>query len=147
MERSLPQTLLRRVYRSDSNISHGDKPGLDGIFQVSIRNNRRDGITGALALPDGRFVQALEGRRGVLDALMVRLGDDDRHSNIVVLGEWPIAARLFPGWAMAHPDPTPLSDQSFRIITTDGSGAQVTGLLLDLMRGPRHALVGHESIC
>ena len=34
---------------------------------------------------------------------------------------------------MARPDPTPLSDQSFRIITQDGSGAQVTGILLGLL--------------
>lgn len=142
----MPPTLYRLVYRSESNISHGDRGALNRIFETSIRNNRRDGVTGALALPDGKFVQALEGGRGVLDALMVRLHNDDRHSGIVVLGEWPVTARLFPGWAMAHPDPTPLSDQSFRIITTNGSGAQVTGLLLHLMRGPDHALLGHALI-
>jgi len=125
--------LIRLVYRSESLIAHDDVAGLSSIFKTSIRNNRRDQITGCLALPDGRFVQALEGRRGRLDDLMARIRADARHQNVTVLGEWPIQARLFAGWAMARPDPTPLSDQSFRIVTENGSGAQVTGVLLDLM--------------
>ena len=95
-------------------------------------------------MPDGRFVQAIEGSLKALDALMVTLSLDVRHSDIVILGDWPITARLFPGWAMAHPDPTPLDAQSFRIITEDGSGAQCTGLLLGLMqnRAPMFSNLG-----
>ena len=131
--------LCRLVYRSESLIDHGEFPALDAIFRDSLRNNRRDKITGALALPDGKFVQVIEGRRRDLDALMVRLQADVRHTNIAVLGNWPIAARLFPGWAMARPDPTPLTDQAFRIVTEDGSGVQVTGILLGMTRGPATA--------
>jgi hypothetical protein len=69
----------------------------------------------------------------------VRLCADSRQDNLVVLGEWPIEARLFAGWAMARPDPTPLSDQAFRIVTEDGSGVQVTGILLGLTGGPAAA--------
>ncbi|WP_439477882.1 BLUF domain-containing protein [Brevundimonas sp.] len=126
--------LYRLVYRSDSLIDHDDVRSLDEIFRVSVRNNRRDNITGALALPDGKFVQVIEGRRRDVDALMVRLRADARHTNIAVLGSWDIATRLFPGWAMARPDPTPLSDQAFRIVTEDGSGVQVTGILLGMTR-------------
>lgn len=128
----MAKTLRRLVYRSDSCISHDDIAGLDAIFRVSIRNNARDSITGALALPDGKFVQALEGAEPDLTRLMDRIRTDARHQNVSVLGEWPIQARLFAGWAMARPDPTPLTDQAFRIVTQDGSGAQVTGILLDL---------------
>ena len=141
----MPAPLRRLVYRSHSNISHGDSPALRDIYDTSYRNNQRDQITGALALPDGKFVQALEGSTPVLDALMARLADDKRHSDIVVLGDWPITARLFQGWAMAHPDSTPLSDQSFRIITENGSGAQCAGLLLGLIRN-RASLLGHAHI-
>ncbi|MDP1913892.1 BLUF domain-containing protein [Brevundimonas sp.] len=132
----MTNALCRLVYRSDSLIDHGDSPALDAIFRVSVRNNSRDKITGALALPDGKFVQVIEGRRRDIDALMVRIQADERHTNVVVLGDWPIAARLFPGWAMARPDPTPLSDQAFRIVTEDGSGVQVTSILLSMSRGP-----------
>lgn len=130
----MAKDLCRLVYRSDSRIDHNDAVALDGIFRVSVRNNLRDKITGALALPDGKFVQVIEGGRLDLVALMVRIRADDRHCNVVVLGEWPITARLFPGWAMARPDPEPLSRQAFRIVTEDGSGVQVTGILLDMTR-------------
>ncbi len=128
----MPRKLRRLVYRSESLIDHGQSPALDAIFRTSVRNNRRDSITGALALPDGKFVQAIEGTSSDIEGLMVRLRADSRHENLVVLGEWPIGARLFPGWAMARPDPTPLSDQAFRIVTEDGSGVQVTGILLGM---------------
>ncbi|MFN3816166.1 BLUF domain-containing protein [Brevundimonas sp.] len=120
------------MYRSDSCIAHADTESLDDIFRVSVTNNRREGITGCLALPDGKFVQVIEGIRSKVDALVDRIRADVRHRNLTVLGEWPIQNRLFTGWAMARPDPTPLKDQSFRIITETGSGAQVTGILSEL---------------
>lgn len=128
----LNRKLRRLVYRSDSLIDHGDTPGLDAIFRASLRNNRRDRITGALALPDGKFVQVIEGRPADVNVLMVRLRADRRHENLVVLGEWPITARLFAGWAMARPDPEPLGEQAFRIVTGEGSGVQVVDILLGL---------------
>ena len=129
----MPKQLTRLVYRSKSCISHDDVAGLDAIFKISGPNNLSDDITGCLALPDGHFVQVLEGTRARVDSLMTRIFADTRHENVLVLGERRIRARLFPSWAMARPDPTPLSDQSFRIITQDGSGAQVTGILLGLL--------------
>ena len=134
----LGKNLIRLVYRSDSCISHNDASGLDAIFNVSIRNNMRDGISGALALPDGKFVQVYEGERGKVDMLMKRVRADNRHENLAVLGEWEVQARLFRGWSMARPDPTPLSQQSFRIVTENGTGAQVTSILLDLMSKTEH---------
>ena len=132
----LAKDLCRLVYRSDSRIRHDDHAALDRIFRASVRNNLRDRITGALALPDGKFVQVIEGRKPDLDALMERIRADKRHANVVVLGHWAIAARLFAGWAMARPDPEPLSKQAFRIVTEDGSGVQVTGILLAMAQGP-----------
>lgn len=132
----MSNTLRRVVYRSSSCISHDDVAALDAIFKASVHNNKRDGITGALALPDGTFVQALEGEVETLSKLMDRIRSDHRHDNIVVLFDEPIQARLFVGWAMARPDPTPLSDQSFRIMTEVGSGSQVVGLLLTLSDTP-----------
>jgi|JI7StandDraft_1071085.scaffolds.fasta_scaffold41100_3 hypothetical protein len=128
----MAKDLCRLVYRSESRIDHNDDAGLDRIFRASVKNNLRDRITGALALPDGKFVQVIEGDRLDLVSLMVRLRADDRHFNVAVLGEWSVTARLFSGWAMARPDPEPLSNQAFRIITEDGSGVQVTGILLGM---------------
>lgn len=131
--------LCRLVYRSESRIDHNDDVALDGIFRISVKNNLRDRITGALALPDGKFVQVIEGARRDVAALMVRVRADDRHLNVTVLGNRSITARLFEGWAMARPDPEPLSNQAFRIVTEDGSGVQVTGILLGMIRAPATA--------
>ncbi|TPW03829.1 MAG: BLUF domain-containing protein [bacterium] len=128
----MAKDLCGLVYRSESRIDHADEAALDGIFRTSVTNNLRDRITGALALPDGKFVQVIEGGRRDIDALMVRLRADDRHFKLLVLGNWPITARLCEGWAMARPDPEPLSNQAFRILTEDGSGVQVTGILLGM---------------
>lgn len=117
-------------------ISHGDTPALDQIFKVSIRNNTRDGVTGALALPDGKFVHVIEGPEAAIAGLMTRLRADTRHRDLHVLAEWVVQARLFAGWAMARPDPAPLSEQSFRIVTDNGSGAQVVSVLLGLADHP-----------
>lgn len=130
------EQLTRLVYRSESLIDHDDVAGLDAIFRVSQAYNRRDRVTGALALPDGKFVQVMEGAKPSLDALMIRVRADARHEHVKVLGEWTVTARLFPRWAMARPDPRPLGDQAFRIITEDGSGVQVTSLLLGMTEGP-----------
>lgn len=131
--------LCRLVYRSESRIDHNDDVALDGIFRISVKNNLRDRITGALALPDGKFVQVIEGARRDVAALMVRVRADDRHLNVTVLGDRSVTARLFEGWAMARPDPEPLSNQAFRIVTEDGSGVQVTGILLGMIRAPATA--------
>ena len=138
----MPKSLCRLVYRSESCVPHDDTRALDAIFKASVRNNKRDRITGALALPDGKFVQVIEGRKGELDALMLRIVADDRHTDVTVLGQWPIQDRLFAEWAMARPDPTPLSEQAFRIITEDGTGAQVIGLLMGLTDLPRTSRFG-----
>ncbi len=130
----MAKDLCRLVYRSESRIDHDDDAGLDRIFRTSLKNNLRDRITGALALPDGKFVQVVEGARRDVDALMVRIRADDRHFNVAVLGDWSVTARLFEGWGMARPDPVPLSNQAFRIVTEDGSGVQVTGILLGMTR-------------
>ena len=140
----MQKNLIRLVYRSDSCISHDDVSGLDAIFNASIRNNKRNRISGALALPDGKFVQVVEGDRGEVDLLMKRVRADSRHENVTILGERSIQARLFREWSMARPDPTPLSQQSFRIITEDGSGAQVTAILLDLMSRAKHRFVAGQ---
>ncbi|KQY91343.1 BLUF domain-containing protein [Brevundimonas sp. Root1423] len=130
------ENLKRLVCRSESLIDHDDVVALDAIFRTSLAHNKRDRITGALALPDGKFVQVIEGSEAHLDALMVRIRADRRHEKLAVLGEWAVTARLFEGWAMARPDPTPLSQQAFNIVTEDGSGVQVTGVLLGMTAGP-----------
>ena len=129
----MSNNLRRVVYRSHSCIAHDDVVELDKIFRVSLRNNKRDQLTGGLALPDGKFVQVIEGPAPRVDDLISRLRSDVRHTNISPLGDWPVSARLFTGWAMARPDFRPINEQAFRVATVDGSGAQVVNLMASLV--------------
>lgn len=131
----MPKELRRVVYRSVALLEHDDVAGRDVIFKTSLANNRRDDITGCLAQPDGHFVQVIEGEKRRVDRLLERIRSDSRHEHLTVLGEWVVSGRLFSGWAMARPDPTPMKKQAFSVCTVDGSGVQVTSVLLGLM-GP-----------
>lgn len=84
------------------------------ILAVSQRNNARDGLTGALMIHDGRFLQVLEGAAQDLDRLMRRLADDPRHEEVVVVERAPIAQRDFTGWAMASVRVTPALADTLR---------------------------------
>ena len=122
----------RLIYRSISHIPPYDKLAYDSILNTSIYDNQRSDITGALVLLDGRFVQVLEGAKEKVDALMRRIRRDVRHNNLVVLGEWPITARLFVGWSMAKLDPNPLSPGASKFVTEAGCGIQVVEILAAL---------------
>lgn len=135
------RVLKRLVYRSTSLVPHDDVATLQAIFATSQRNNKRHNITGCLAQPDGHFVQVIEGAVDRVDELMARIVADARHDNVVQLDEWIIQARLFVSWNMAQPDLTPLSEQTFRIINTGGSGAQVVGVLMSVLQEPDRLMI------
>ena len=77
------------------------------IRATSQRNNARDGLTGALLVHDGRFLQVLEGAAQDLDRLLARLADDPRHDEVRIVERGPITGRRFEGWAMASARVTP----------------------------------------
>ncbi len=128
----LERGLERLVYRSDA-VSASDGPlDLSEIVSVSVRNNGRRRITGALAHQAGTFVQVLEGDPEALTALMETIEADPRHRNVRVLARWPVQAQLFLGWAMVLVDTRKLSPHLVKLVSQTGSGAQVTGVLIDL---------------
>ncbi len=128
----LERGLERLVYRSDA-VSASDGPlDLSEIVSVSVRNNGRRRITGALAHQAGTFVQVLEGDPEALTALMETIEADPRHRNVRVLARWPVQAQLFLGWAMVLVDTRKLSPHLAKLLSQTGSGAQVTGVLIDL---------------
>ncbi len=128
----LERGLERLVYRSDA-VSASDGPlDLSEIVSVSVRNIGRRRITGALAHQAGTFVQVLEGDPEALTALMETIEADPRHRNVRVLARWPVQAQLFLGWAMVLVDTRKLSPHLSKLLSQTGSGAQVTGVLIDL---------------
>lgn len=124
--------LERIVYRSDAVVQREGALDLSHLVATSIRNNSRRKVTGALALHEGAFVQVLEGEPATLSALMDAITSDDRHRNVQVLARWPIQSQLFLGWAMVQIDTRKLSAHLSKLLIQTGSGAQVTGVMIDL---------------
>lgn len=75
---------------------------LEAILATSQRNNARDGLTGVLMFNGAIFVQTIEGPAAVVDGLMARIGDDQRHCEIEVRDSRTIRRRIFPDWSMGY---------------------------------------------
>ena len=70
------------------------------ILGASRRNNTRLGVTGALCLHSGVFLQVLEGDRTVVNDLYHRILRDDRHQSPAVLDLQEVPHRRFGTWSM-----------------------------------------------
>jgi hypothetical protein len=94
----------RLVYCSRNTLAGSDaeiEAQIRAILALSRRNNRRDGITGALLFTAGCFAQALEGPAHAVEGAFERIQLDERHAEVTVLDADTAATRLFPDWSMA----------------------------------------------
>ncbi len=73
---------------------------LPAILAASQRNNARTGVTGALCLTNGIFLQQLEGDRTAVSLLYHRILLDPRHRDPAILDFSEIASRKFTNWSM-----------------------------------------------
>ena len=73
---------------------------LKAILMASQRNNTRVGVTGALCLANGIFLQQLEGDRISVNNLYHRILLDPRHRDPAILDFSEIPARKFTKWSM-----------------------------------------------
>ncbi|MDI1239116.1 MAG: BLUF domain-containing protein [Polaromonas sp.] len=70
------------------------------ILAASKRNNALAGVTGALCLNNGIFLQQLEGDKAEVNALYHRLLRDERHRDPAILDFSEITQRRFGSWSM-----------------------------------------------
>lgn len=91
--------LIRLTYASRTRGVLGPADVKD-IVQSSQRNNGRLGVTGALLLANGVFLQCLEGDSRIVNALYHRIVLDARHQDTCILNFAEIQRRLFVGWSM-----------------------------------------------
>ena len=77
-----------------------DDAMLNGILDISRRNNPARGITGCLVCRHDLYLQLLEGPEDALTALFARIAVDDRHLAVTRLDGGRTDARVFPDWAM-----------------------------------------------
>ncbi|GAA0868372.1 hypothetical protein GCM10009116_04870 [Brevundimonas basaltis] len=129
----MPTRLDRLVYRSVAVMPTEALAPLAELLGEAQRNNARDGLTGALAAHDGRFLQVVEGDSGYLDQLQRRLGRDRRHREIEVLDRRPIERRAFDAWTMASARITPSLAPELDALMTEAtpSGDRIVGLMLE----------------
>lgn len=66
----------------------------------SARDNKHNGLTGALMVDPNWFVQTLEGDKSRLMPVFQRILKDVRHSEVRIFELVTAQARIFPGWAM-----------------------------------------------
>lgn len=101
------------------------------ILEQSVRNNRGNNITGALAFTTNRFAQVLEGSHGSLDVLLLKLAMDPRHYDMIIIDRVPIQHRLFSDWAMTAPVFTP--DGSLRLVALVADDTPTMARLTELV--------------
>jgi hypothetical protein len=117
--------LERLLYASTAARPTDSLLNLAEILAVSQRNNDRDGLTGALAVHEGRFIQVVEGRSDALNSLLARLKTDARHRDIRIIDRQPVAARQFGQWSMASARITPdLQDALDAVMADSGADAE-----------------------
>ena len=73
---------------------------LKSILMSSQRNNMRVGVTGALCLTNGIFLQQLEGDSNAVNTLYHRILGDTRHRDPAILDFSEIPCRKFAQWSM-----------------------------------------------
>ena len=70
------------------------------ILHNSRQHNAALNISGVLLYSEGTFIQLLEGKDAVIDALYSRIQADQRHKSVVKLIDEPIAEKSFSQWLM-----------------------------------------------
>ena len=73
---------------------------LSELVEVSRRNNKKHGITGAMLYLENAFIQVIEGEDAAIGQLLEKLCTDTRHQNIAVLSDKLAQARNFQNWSM-----------------------------------------------
>jgi len=91
--------LIQLTYASRTSRTLGPADIKD-IMAASQRNNSRIGVTGALCLNNGIFLQQLEGEKAAVNSLYHRLLLDSRHREPAVLDFSEITHRRFGKWSM-----------------------------------------------
>lgn len=97
--------LSRLLYRSDAALA-GSKEDIEGqvalLVERSRAANQTAGLTGALLLASGVFLQVLEGPTEFVEATFERICCDLRHRRVRLLEVAAVEERAFAGWSMAR---------------------------------------------
>ncbi|MBC7726114.1 MAG: BLUF domain-containing protein [Microbacteriaceae bacterium] len=95
--------LVRLMYASRT-ANTVDPDAMQSILRQSKQNNPPLGITGLLCHcgSSAIFMQVLEGGRAAVNRLYLKISQDPRHSDVVLLSYEEIPERRFAGWTMGQ---------------------------------------------
>jgi hypothetical protein len=69
------------------------------IVATSIKNNKRNDITGMMLYSDGNIVQAIEGKKDAINDTFSRILVDMRHVGVYVVLDQKVDRRDFETWS------------------------------------------------
>jgi len=72
----------------------------DALLKHARGRNTDDGISGLLIFCNGWFLQVVEGPDAPVAALLARIADDPRHSDVAMIYNQEIDEPVFPDWSM-----------------------------------------------
>ncbi|RYG10062.1 MAG: BLUF domain-containing protein, partial [Caulobacteraceae bacterium] len=122
LSRTSGPMLEQLLYMSDSVSGASSGLEMSDILDDARPPNARDGVTGALTVVNGKFVQVIEGPAAALDNLLVRLQRDRRHVRIRILARRPILHRAFGDWDMISPRLAHAEIRSLSALLEGGEG-------------------------
>lgn len=127
---------IRTVYKS--RCRRANASDWQAILASARRYNPEHGITGALFCDGSNYLQVLEGEAAVVDALFLRINDDPRHDDVMLLVRERITQRIFGDWAMGFVEMERFA-RDFAEIELDESNveARMLSLLAILKRDQR----------
>ena len=103
--------MKRLIYCSQA--AYDLAPGeLVALLDHARVRNAESGLTGMLLYSSQSFLQMVEGDAGAIEATYARILADPRHTNLRLLMDADVPARLFPDWTMGfeHLDDEELAD-------------------------------------
>ena len=94
-----PKNQIKHLIYTSKPINFDDF-SISSILKSSQKNNKKDGITGALIFREDIFLQFLEGPENKVDKAFNNIASDKRHKNVLKLKEDITDRKLFTSWAM-----------------------------------------------
>lgn len=94
-----------------------ERPTVADLRELGWRarqRNKKLGVTGILLFDKGRYFQTLEGPPASLEILWSAISNDTRHTDLEILSEHIIPARLFGAWDLMTCHGDEASDEALR---------------------------------
>lgn len=113
----------RLVYCSRMRLGSGQSidDALPGILQIAQARNSACGVTGALLVCNGWFVQVLEGPMQAVLQTYGRITRDPRHDELTIIEATPTRDLHFPDWSMCGLRVSPVDREIVEVLSAGGA--------------------------